>query len=413
MLALSGAVPSCVPSDEKARPEDAIAIGTVLPFSGERAASGVALESAMRLAVDTVNAAGGLAGRPLWLAALDSHSDDARGTANALELIAGQPMPFFIGTEEPGIAFAITSAIKAHAMVHLMPGLTAAQFHDPSASAAWFRLSPSVSYLACALAKHMRAAGIGKASLLIDPDDYSATFATIFGRVFSANGGINLPIVKVSNDDPASIADVFPTLTRFSADATALITSPTVAAKVLQEWAVRGKPGTWYLGPTLANPELLRNVPAGVLEGLQGVSADLGDRADAFEAYFRDQTGVPALSGAHYYYDAVALLGLAVAEALAQTGAFPTPAVVKDHMMSVTSPEGTVIGFDQLADGLALVGAGQKVQYQGAAGFYTLDDLGDTTQNRGVIWQITGSSFAQVDELQCLPAEVEDGVVDQ
>ena len=133
---------ACVSTDEAAAPPDAIHIGTVLPFSGERASSGVALESAMRLAVDTVNAGKGFSGQALWLDLGDSHSDDTLGTTNALALLDQGSMPFFIGTEEPKIAFQITDAIKAHQMVHLMPGLTSAQFHDPSAKAAWFRLSP-------------------------------------------------------------------------------------------------------------------------------------------------------------------------------------------------------------------------------------------------------------------------------
>ncbi len=399
---------ACVSTEEAVAPSDAIHIGAVLPFSGERASSGVALESAMRLAIDNANAAKELSGQTLWLHLGDSHSDDTRGTANALALIEREGLPFFIGTEEPKIAFQITDAIKANQMVHLMPGLTAAQFHDPSAKAAWFRLSPSVSYLACALAKHMRVDGIQKANLLIDPDDYSSTFATIFSRVFTANGGTTLPTLILASQG-GSLEDLFATLAHFAPDASVLITSPALAARILQEWAVRGKPTPWYLGPTLNNPELLRNVPTGVLEGIQGISADLGERADDFATFFQANTGVPPLAGSHYYFDAVALLALASTQAFTETGGLPGPVAIKDHMLRVTSPGGTVVAFDQLAQGIALLSAGQKIQYQGAAGFYTLDSHGDTTQNRGVIWRIEGTRFNKIDYLQCVPSEVESG----
>lgn len=399
---------ACVSTEEAVAPSGGIHIGAVLPFSGERASSGVALESAMRLAIDNANSAKKLSGQTLSLHLGDSHSDDIRGTANALALIEQGNLPFFIGTEEPKIAFQITDAIKANQMVHLIPGLTAAQFHDPSAKAAWFRLSPSVSYLACALAKHMRADGIQKANLLIDPDDYSSTFATIFSRVFTANGGTTLPTLILASQG-GSLQDLFATLARFAPDASALITSPALAARILQEWAVRGKPNAWYFGPTLNNPELLRNVPMGVLDGIQGISADLGDRADEFETFFRANTDVPPLAGSHYYFDAVALLALASTQALAETGGLPGPVAIKDHMLRVTSPGGTVVAFDQLAQGIAMLSAGQKIQYQGAAGFYTLDSLGDTTQNRGVIWRIEGTRFNKIDYLQCVPGEVESG----
>jgi neutral amino acid transport system substrate-binding protein len=399
---------ACVSNSQPSAPANAIRIGTVLPFSGERAASGVELETALRLAIDVVNSAGGLNGRPLWLEVRDSHSDDVRGTANALEIINDDPISFFIGPEEPTVAYQITNAIKAHRMVHLMPGLTSPDFHDPSAQAAWFRLSPSVHYLACALAKSMRKDGIRVANLVVAPDDYSGTFASVFGQVFTINGGTVFPSLQISSNS-AGFADIFTTLSRYALDASVLVTSPAVAAQFLQEWAVRGKPGKWYLGPTLNDPELLRNVPVGVLEGMKGVSADLGARAADFVSYFEAQTAVPPLTGSNYYFDAVALLSLAITHGIAVGGAMPNPAALKTEMMAVTSASAEVVSFDQLAQGLALVKTGQMVQYQGAAGSYVLDSLGDSTQTRGAIWQVQGTTFEDIDYEQCLSTEVETG----
>jgi neutral amino acid transport system substrate-binding protein len=406
--ALLGMVgPSCVSTDVPAPAENALHLGTVLPFSGDRAASGVALESALQLAIGAVNRAGGLGGQPLWLDVQDSHSDDERGRDNAVRLINSTRMPFFIGTEEPKISYRITDEIKSHQMVHLMPGLTSAQFHDPSAVAAWFRLSPSVQFLSCALAKHMVAQGIAKASVLLAPDDYSSYFGTSFGLVFTSKGGAMLPALFI-DPQSASYADVLEAVARLSPDATVLVTSPSVAAGFLQEWAVRGRPVKLYLGPTLNTPELLRNLPVGVLEGMQGVSADLGDQSSAFDAYFLAQTAEPPVAGSHYYFDAVALLSLAVAEGIAQTQQLPTPAQLKDHMLSVSSAGGTVVTFDRLADGLALLASGQKIQYAGAAGFYLLNSLGDSTLNRGAIWQVKGTGFETIDYQQCSMSEVLD-----
>jgi len=399
---------ACVSNSQPAVPANAIRVGTLLPFSGERAASGVALESALRLAIDAVNAAGGLDGRPLWLEVRDSHSDDTRGTANALEILNNDQIPFFIGPEEPTIAYQITNTIKARHKVHLMPGLTSPQFHDPSAQAAWFRLSPSVKYLACALAKTMRKDGITVANLVIDPDDYSGTFATVFDRVFTNQGGTTVPTLRVGANS-TTFENIFEVNGRYGADATVLMTSPRVAAQFLQEWAVRGKPGKWYLGPTLNNPELLRNVPVGVLEGMKGVSADLGGQAAEFSAYFETRTAFPPQTGSNYYFDAVALLALAVSHGLAASGTIPDPAALKTEMLAVTSAAGEAVAFDQLAHGLALVRSGQTVQYQGAAGTYVLDALGDSTQTRGAIWQVQGTSFVDVDSEQCIPTEVDNG----
>jgi ABC-type branched-subunit amino acid transport system substrate-binding protein len=395
----------CVSSDKPAPPADAIRIGAVLPFSGERAASGVPLEAALRLAVEDVNAAGGLGGRQLWLDIEDSHSDDARGTANAIKLIESSAIPFFVGPEEPRVAYQIVNTIKSHNMVDLLPALTSSRFHDPSASAAWFRLSPSVSYVACALAKRMLADGMAKVSVVVDADDYSGNFAVMLGSVIRSNGGTMLPSVLV---DPrsSSYSELFETLLHLAPDAAVLMTSPSSAASFLQEWAVRGRHIKLYLGPTLKDPALLRNVPAGLLEGLNGVSADLGDQAPAFAAYFETRTTIHPVAGSYYYFDAVALLALAVAEGVAQEGTIPSPAAMKTHMLNVSSAAGTVVSFDRLADGLALLASRQKISYSGAAGSYVLNALGDSTLNRGAIWQIAGNDFVTVGSEQCGTADL-------
>ena len=361
--------------------------------------------------MDVVNEAGALGGRRLALEVRDSHSaDDGRGTEATLEMLSDGDLPFFIGPEEPKIAYQIENAIKTYKykMVNLLPGLSSPRIHDPSADAAWFRLSPSPNYLACALAKQMFADGIRKANAVNDPDDYSSTFAIIFGRVFSAMGGTVLPGLQLPSSG-SSFEDVFATLERFEPDATLLITSPSVGAGFLQEWAVRGKVGQWYLGPTLNNPALLRNVPAGVLEGLPGISPDLGPNADDFDAYFADATGVPPLAGAHYYFDAVALLALAIAEGLGQTGAIPEPVTFKLHLQSVTGSSPQVVSYRNLALGLQLVAAGQKIQYSGAAGNYVLSDDGDSIDNRTTIWRIRGNGFEKIGAQQCSDAEVYPG----
>lgn len=367
----------------------------------------------MRLAIDLVNSAGGIEGRWLDLEVRDSHSDDDRGTQATKDFlraanIPDTTIPFFVGPEEPKIAYQIEKDIQAYNMVNLLPGLTSPAIHDPSVDAAWFRLSPSPNYLACALAKRMIKDGITKANAVTDPDDYSGTFASIFGRVFTNMGGTLLPGLQLTSN-ASSFAEVFATIERFSPDATLLIASPSLAAGFLQEWAVRGKMGKWYLGPTLNNPALLRNVPAGVLEGIRVISPDLGDNADSFDSYFESATGVPPLAGSHYYFDAVAMLALAVAEGIAQTRSIPDPVTFKLHLRNVTSTSDQIVPYWDLTTGLQQVAAGARIQYSGAAGNYVLNSDGDSIDNRAGIWRISGNTFQPDGSELCNDSEVISG----
>src|SRR5262245_34688174 len=87
-LALAAAAPlAACGSDPAPLPADAIVIGSLLPFTGQEAALGANLEQAMLLAVEDVNAAGGVHGRPLALISRDSNSGSARGLDALLELL--------------------------------------------------------------------------------------------------------------------------------------------------------------------------------------------------------------------------------------------------------------------------------------------------------------------------------------
>ena len=387
---------ACLSSSNPGAPANAIRIGTILPFSGHSASIGVPLESALRLAVDTVNSAGGLEGRPFYLEVNDSGSDNTAGTANALALMNANPMPFFIGPEEPDVATQLAPTIAANQMANLMPGLMSLPIHDTSVDAEWLKLTPSVNYLACAIAKQMLSDGVVTANVLTDTDEYSMAFAAAFNEIFMTLGGASVGSLQI----PAENADLAWILHR-SNTPTVLLTSPAIATNLLQQQIVQNQTMTWYLGPTLNNPEVLRNLPVGALEGVTGFSPDFGAPDNSFDAYFSSSTSVAPLPGAHYYYDAVALLALAIAEALAETSSMPDPVALKPHLLNVSSAGGEVVAFNQISQGLARVKAGQKVQYQGAAGINILDDQGDSTQNQVAIWQIKSTTFEVVGHQQC------------
>lgn len=397
----------CISYDDPSVPANAIPVATVLPFSGARAASGANLERAMQFVVDQVNKSDGhgIAGRELQMLVSDSHSDVARGTENARKLLNEDHAPYFIGTEEPEISFSIANDVKKDGVVHLMPGLTSPNFHDPSTSAAWFRLSPNGDYLACALAKQMLADGIAKATTIVTPDDYSGAFATAFGSVFRSKGGMLLPSIK-AQADATSYSGLVSAVSASGADAIVLVTTPTVAAQIIQEWSAGNHAGKWYLAPMMKDPEFVRNIPPGSLDGAIGVSADIEQQSAAFATFFKEGTGNLPVDSAAYYYDAAAMMSLTLAASYASLGTLPTPAQFKTFMMQTASAPGTVVTFDQLAAGLQLAAAGQDIQYLGAAGNYVINSVGDSVDTAGALWAISGQDFVTVAHYTCVTSEI-------
>ena len=80
----------CAPGCTQPKSEDTsneILIGALLPFTGDRSATGANYEEALILATERVNQAGGIAGRPIRLIAKDTHSDVQRGLQSAQALL--------------------------------------------------------------------------------------------------------------------------------------------------------------------------------------------------------------------------------------------------------------------------------------------------------------------------------------
>ena len=76
----------CAAEATRGPPPNAIVIGAALPFSGPLSTTGVQLERALRLAIEDVNAAGGVNGRPLYLKVRDTNSGSERGLNALLDL---------------------------------------------------------------------------------------------------------------------------------------------------------------------------------------------------------------------------------------------------------------------------------------------------------------------------------------
>lgn len=88
---------ACAPAPETEAPVEPIKIGFVSDFTGEWAANEVPARDGARLAVDEINAAGGVLGRPLELIARDGKDDNAL-TMRLVEELIDDGVVYIIGT---------------------------------------------------------------------------------------------------------------------------------------------------------------------------------------------------------------------------------------------------------------------------------------------------------------------------
>jgi branched-chain amino acid transport system substrate-binding protein len=105
-----------------ARGEVPIRIGMIDPLTGVYAAVAQNEVTGARLAVDRINAAGGVVGRPIELLVEDSANDVGTGVQKARKLIDRDEVSFIIGDVNSGVAQAIAQVTAEKKVLHIVSG---------------------------------------------------------------------------------------------------------------------------------------------------------------------------------------------------------------------------------------------------------------------------------------------------
>ncbi|WP_437839092.1 ABC transporter substrate-binding protein [Sorangium sp. So ce1153] len=403
---------SCSPT-APVHPENAVVIGAILPFSGSESAIGRNLEQAMLLAIEDVNAAGGLDSKPFDIVSRDSHSSVDRGLDQLLALLYLDEVRYLIGPEENDLARAISPDVKALDRFQMLPGYAAPAAARSEAMGGWMRLAPSPFAVGCALAKHAVHEGIDTANTLAARDDYNGSVSSEFASHFVALRGRVLPSVTFKSGEltyTSKIESAFEP----KAGRTLLAAYPATASTIVTEWAVSGRPGTWLLGPALRAEALLANIPAGSLDGYFGVSPSLSlrsecqlvdeaqetvncttDNASAFIERFSSRwNGEAPFPAAHFYYDGVVLIAMGIVYAQATGKPLPLSGrALQTIITDLNKPENDVASWRDLRSAMASLRAGIPLRYAGAAAEYEFDRYGANKHYFMQKWTIESETF--------------------
>src|SRR6478735_10133178 len=120
--AARGAIQVTSPFIIGARGETAIRIGMVDPLTGVYAATAGNEVMGAKLAVEQINAKGGILGRPIELLIEDSANDVGTGVQKARKLIERDQVQFLIGDVNSGVAQAIAQVSNEKRVLHIVSG---------------------------------------------------------------------------------------------------------------------------------------------------------------------------------------------------------------------------------------------------------------------------------------------------
>jgi ABC-type branched-subunit amino acid transport system substrate-binding protein len=395
LLALAG---GCSPSDEN--DETGIPVGLLLPFTGSESASASNLERAAIFAADRINDGGGINGERIRLVPRDTHSDPERGVEAAREL-AALGAKAVIGPESAEIAERIRPVLAKEDVLFLSPLVGAAAEPSQACDSPWFRLAGSAKSLGEALAKLANTERVERVAVLYTSAPYDRALGGAAASRFRSLGG-EVALELVLDPQAQSYAEVVNAATKAGVSDLILAASPRAAAILINEFdALSRKNPRWFLSPLLKTDVLVQNVGPQTLEGALGVVPKIfytggGDppQIARFEDAFSSRwQGDNPLEGAYFYYDAVALVSLA----LAKTAASPRTSL-SDAMLDVAAPPGEGVRWYELGSSATRAAEGENLYYTGLTGPLTLKACGSRSTGITSLWTVEQGSIVDIEE---------------
>lgn len=413
-------------------PLEPVKVGAIASNSGALGTFGQGLQKAVRLAVEQVNAAGGVFdGRPLELVVVDSASDPAKAAA-AAEALVRQGVAAIVGPETSGQAAAVLDVLTPAQTPMVSCCATSADLSAQNApgSGFFFRTAPSDALQGKALAflaeRGINEGGLAlpactEAAVFARADGYGQGFQRVFCENFAGTGTCDAPNIVATGTfgsaDPNQ-ADVDASATAFG---DAIVAGATPGEDLCVVFITFGFEGARLVGQlerTLAATslryhyltgdgaqesaflrELDENAPSSVKAKLVGTVPFHAESTayDQFTNAFLARHGEAPPAYTAQAFDALFVTALAITHARSTTGLD-----VRNALFAVSGREGGVRFEDGNFFGeiAARVLDGDDVDYVGPSGELTFSDVGDV-QGDYSVWRVedTASGLAFVDKV--------------
>lgn len=353
-----------------------VKIGLVGGISGPIAALAPPMINASKLAIEHVNAQGGLlGGRKLVAVVGDSACSQQGGADAASKAVNIEQVVAMVGPYCSGATLAAANSVTIPAgVVMISPSATSPELTALNDKDLVFRTAPSDSFQGQALARKLLAEGTQKAAVAFLNNDYGKGFAEAFRSEFEAQGG-EIAGYSAHEDGKASYRSELAELAAKGAETLVLIDYGDGAGMtILRQALENGFFSKFVGGDGMKTDALVNALGAENLESFT-TSAPVGAESaglDVFNELFAAAGGDQSAVYATTSYDATFLLALAIEKAGAADRS-----KISQALREVASAPGEVILPGEWEKARQLLAEGKDINYQGAAGDHEFDENGD------------------------------------
>ena len=385
---------------------DGLKLGALLPATGDLSSIGQNMPVAAKLAVDTINACGGVNGKPVTLVVEDDQTDPTAGASAMTKLAEADKVAGVIGSFASSVSSAaIPIAVKNKVML-VSPGSTSPVFTEQAQKGEfqgyWARTAPPDTYQAAALAALAAKKGLKNISTVVINNDYGVGFEKVFVESVAKDGGKILHGDKPVRYDPKAATLDTEAGQAFAGkpNAVAAVLYADTGSALLQAAYKQGltKGVVVLLTDGVYSEDFVKKVGkdaegnsiiAGALGTVPGAN---GKSLETFSKTWKEKSGKDVTAFVPHTYDAAVLMMLAAEAAKANTGEG-----IQSKIREVAAGPGEEVTDPCKA--LALVKEGKPVNYQGASGNVDIDANGDVVGSYDVWTVKPDGTLAVIDKV--------------
>lgn len=365
-------------SDDGTAPSgDGLVIGRVLPETGPLGFLGPPQIEGVLLAIEDINAAGGVLGQDVTLLEGDE-GDTPQVAAETTTRLLNEGANAIVGAAASGSSQEFIQALSDAEIPQCSASNTSPAFTDQDNADFYFRTVPPDEAVAPIIADTVIADGFSNVAVVARADDYGVALGDLVETGLT-DGGASVAARVDYNPEAENFTAEVGQITQASPDAIVLISFDEGGDLVrgLLEAGVGADQiygGDGVFGPTFT--EQVDPSDASIIEGMKVIGA-AGDET------FNDRIAEPTDNNFIYggqAYDCVIVLALAAEAAGSVEGS-----AIMAEVGNVTGGGGETC--TTFADCKELLEAGEDIDYDGAAGALELDDVGDPTVGRYAIGQ--------------------------
>lgn len=365
-LALSGCAAS---GTDAAAGDGVLKLGTILPQTGALAFLGPPEEAGVQLAINDINAAGGVLGKPVEIEYRDSGDTTTDIAQQSVTELLSLGVDAIIGAASSGVSKTVIDQITKAKVVQFSPANTSPDFTTWDDGGYYWRAAPSDLLQGNILGNEIVNDGNANVGIIYLNDAYGTGLEKQTREVIEAAGG-TVVATEAFNEGDTNFDAQIDKVVAASPDAIVLITFDQ-SKVIIPALQTKGFPGDklYFVDGNLA--DYSESFEAGYITGAKGTLPG-GEVSQEFKDRLLEvDPGLTDFAYAAESYDAVILIALAAIAAGSDSGE-----AISKNLLEVSRGGEKVTDFATAAEKLA---AGADIDYDGVSGPIEFDENGDPT----------------------------------